>query len=206
RINLNRTKEAVETGADQIAVGCPFCRVMLSDGLTLKQSEGKAREEVEVLDVAQLLLEAVRRGKVEPEVEETEAVVAEAEAATAAAVVTEPEPSPADEANPDSISKTEDVGPAAEASSEGASADHTAGQSVEELNAPHTEGDGVTEDDKAVAAQHNVPVDDAGSATGEAPEGESPAEELRPDGDEAPTEQAARDEEAEAVEDEKPKQ
>ena len=34
RINLNRTTEAVATGADQIAVGCPFCRVMLSDGLT----------------------------------------------------------------------------------------------------------------------------------------------------------------------------
>src|SRR5680860_1477345 len=30
RINLNRTNEAVETGADQIATGCPFCRVMLS--------------------------------------------------------------------------------------------------------------------------------------------------------------------------------
>ena len=34
RININRTEEAVATGADQIAVGCPFCRVMLSDGLT----------------------------------------------------------------------------------------------------------------------------------------------------------------------------
>jgi Fe-S oxidoreductase len=34
RINVNRTAEAVGTGADQIAVGCPFCRVMLSDGLT----------------------------------------------------------------------------------------------------------------------------------------------------------------------------
>ena len=31
---MNRTREAVGTGADQIAVGCPFCRVMLSDGLT----------------------------------------------------------------------------------------------------------------------------------------------------------------------------
>ena len=60
RINLNRTKEAVETGADQIAVGCPFCRVMLSDGLTNQQSKGEAREEVEVLDVAQMLLASVR--------------------------------------------------------------------------------------------------------------------------------------------------
>ncbi len=60
RINLNRTTEAVETGADQIATGCPFCRVMLSDGLTAKQADGSAREEVEVLDVAQLLLASVK--------------------------------------------------------------------------------------------------------------------------------------------------
>ncbi|MDQ3422292.1 MAG: (Fe-S)-binding protein, partial [Actinomycetota bacterium] len=56
RINVNRTNEAVATGADQIATGCPFCRVMLSDGLTAKQADGEARDEVEVLDVAQLLL------------------------------------------------------------------------------------------------------------------------------------------------------
>jgi Fe-S oxidoreductase len=65
RINTNRTTEAVETGADQIAVGCPFCRVMLSDGLTELQADGKAREEVEVLDVAQLLLDSVKRGPAE---------------------------------------------------------------------------------------------------------------------------------------------
>src|SRR3546814_19722472 len=58
--NRNRTTEAVETGADQIATGCPFCRVMLSDGLTAKQADGSAREEVEVLDVAQLLLASVK--------------------------------------------------------------------------------------------------------------------------------------------------
>ncbi len=60
RINVNRTIEAVETGADQIAVGCPFCRVMLSDGLTAQQAKGEAREEVEVLDVAQMLLASVK--------------------------------------------------------------------------------------------------------------------------------------------------
>jgi len=63
RINLNRTEEAVATGAEQIATGCPFCRVMLSDGLTEKQSAGQAREEVEVLDVANLLLASVKRGE-----------------------------------------------------------------------------------------------------------------------------------------------
>ena len=63
RVNENRTAEAVATGADQIAVGCPFCHVMLSDGLTAKQADGTARESVQVADVAQLLLAGVKRGQ-----------------------------------------------------------------------------------------------------------------------------------------------
>ncbi len=62
RINMNRTEEALATGAERIAIGCPFCRVMISDGLTSKQAEGIG-EDVEVVDVAQMLLAAVRRGK-----------------------------------------------------------------------------------------------------------------------------------------------
>ncbi len=62
RINANRTAEAVGTGADKIAVACPFCRVMLSDGLTAAQADGGAGDDVEVVDVAQMLLAAVRRG------------------------------------------------------------------------------------------------------------------------------------------------
>lgn len=62
RINLERTEEAVATGADQIATACPFCTTMLSDGVTAKQSDGTAREEVQVRDVSLLLLDAVRRG------------------------------------------------------------------------------------------------------------------------------------------------
>jgi Fe-S oxidoreductase len=60
RINVNRTAEAVATGADRIATACPFCRIMLSDGLTAQQADGVARDDVEVLDVAQLLLASVR--------------------------------------------------------------------------------------------------------------------------------------------------
>ncbi len=70
RINMNRTEEALATGADRIAIGCPFCRVMLSDGLTALQAQG-AREEVEVVDIAQMLLAAVRRGEPEPVPEPT---------------------------------------------------------------------------------------------------------------------------------------
>jgi Fe-S oxidoreductase len=61
RINNNRADEAVATGADQIGIGCPFCLVMLSDGLTNAQSEGRARADVEVVDVARMLLAAVQR-------------------------------------------------------------------------------------------------------------------------------------------------
>ena len=63
RINDARAQEAIDTGADTIAVGCPFCHVMLSDGLTAKQAEGVARSEVQVQDVAQLLLAAVKRSE-----------------------------------------------------------------------------------------------------------------------------------------------
>ncbi|RYU10796.1 heterodisulfide reductase-related iron-sulfur binding cluster [Nocardioides iriomotensis] len=135
RINLNRTTEALETGADQIATGCPFCRVMLSDGLTAKQADGSAREEVEVLDVAQLLLASVKRAPkpqapAEPAAAEPEPVAA----ATATAVLDRPEEtsesSGTDEAvkaepEPEDVTQTEDtvtepseVGPAAEASEE----------------------------------------------------------------------------------------
>ncbi len=54
RINLNRVDEAIDTGAEEIAVGCPFCRVMVSDGVTGRGAE------VEVLDVAQTLLRSVK--------------------------------------------------------------------------------------------------------------------------------------------------
>ena len=54
RINMNRVDEAIGTGAQEIAVGCPFCRVMISDGVT-----GRAAD-VEVLDVAQALLRTVK--------------------------------------------------------------------------------------------------------------------------------------------------
>ncbi|WP_270888846.1 (Fe-S)-binding protein [Pedococcus sp. 5OH_020] len=60
RINTNRTEEAISTGAERIAIGCPFCRVMISDGLTAAQSEGRG-DNVEVVDVAQMLLAAVKR-------------------------------------------------------------------------------------------------------------------------------------------------
>ncbi|GAA1338253.1 (Fe-S)-binding protein [Saccharothrix algeriensis] len=62
RINVDRVDEALGTAPSKIATGCPFCRVMLTDGVTARQNEGQAGSHVEVVDVAQLLLTAVRRG------------------------------------------------------------------------------------------------------------------------------------------------
>ncbi|MEU4621109.1 (Fe-S)-binding protein [Actinoplanes sp. NPDC023801] len=57
RINVERTEEALATGAKTIAVGCPFCYTMIGDGVTGK---GK-QEEVEVIDVATVLLRSLKQ-------------------------------------------------------------------------------------------------------------------------------------------------
>jgi len=62
RVNLDRVDEAIATGAPAITTGCPFCRVMLTDGLTARDAEGTAGATTDVLDVAQLLLASVKRG------------------------------------------------------------------------------------------------------------------------------------------------
>ncbi|MGH3845475.1 MAG: (Fe-S)-binding protein [Pseudonocardiaceae bacterium] len=66
RVNLDRVDEAIATGSAAIATGCPFCRVMLTDGLTTRDAEGTAANTTEVLDVAQLLLTSVQRGDPAP--------------------------------------------------------------------------------------------------------------------------------------------
>ena len=54
QINLNRVDEALATGVEEVAVACPFCRVMVTDGVAARESQ------VQVLDVAQALLRAVK--------------------------------------------------------------------------------------------------------------------------------------------------
>ncbi len=127
RINVNRTAEAVATGADQIAVGCPFCRVMLSDGLTAQQAKGEAREEVEVLDVAQMLLASVKgevATKLKPGAGSAGAAAPAAKAAPADKAAPSEEVKAEPEAGDDTqtadpentVTATEDAGPAAKAS------------------------------------------------------------------------------------------
>jgi Fe-S oxidoreductase/TM2 domain-containing membrane protein YozV len=55
RINVNRTDEALGTGADVISTACPYCLIMLDDATKSRQAEGSAPESVRVLDVAQVL-------------------------------------------------------------------------------------------------------------------------------------------------------
>ncbi|MDT5204345.1 MAG: hypothetical protein QOD34_981 [Mycobacterium sp.] len=63
RINHERVDEALATGATTVATACPFCRVMITDGVNDRQ-EVAGREGVDVRDVAQLLLESLDRSTV----------------------------------------------------------------------------------------------------------------------------------------------
>ena len=51
RINTNRTKEALDTGAEIIVANCPFCTTMLEDGVKSYEKQN----EVKVLDIVELL-------------------------------------------------------------------------------------------------------------------------------------------------------
>lgn len=53
-INIERTEEALETKASTVAVACPFCLTMMSDGVKSKEKEN----EVKVKDLAELIAEA----------------------------------------------------------------------------------------------------------------------------------------------------
>ncbi|MFX0574119.1 heterodisulfide reductase-related iron-sulfur binding cluster [Nocardia nepalensis] len=102
RINIDRVDEALSTlnGGNEpskIATGCPFCRVMLTDGVTARKDGGEVGQGVEVVDVAQLMLDAIDR--VEPsKLTENLTVVQEPKRAPEPEPVAEPEPAPVAEA------------------------------------------------------------------------------------------------------------
>jgi heterodisulfide reductase subunit D len=52
-INIERAEEAIATGATTIAVACPFCMTMMSDGVKNKEKEGQ----INVKDLAELVVE-----------------------------------------------------------------------------------------------------------------------------------------------------
>ncbi len=55
RINIERSNEALATGASVIAAACPFCNTMLTDGMKNKEKE----DEVQVLDIAELVAASI---------------------------------------------------------------------------------------------------------------------------------------------------
>lgn len=51
RINLERSKDVLESGASVVASNCPFCLTMLSDGVKMNEKE----QDIEVLDLAEII-------------------------------------------------------------------------------------------------------------------------------------------------------
>jgi Fe-S oxidoreductase/nitrate reductase gamma subunit len=61
RVNQERARQVLATGAEVVAVGCPFCTTMLEDGLNATKGE----RDVKVMDIAELMWQAVE-GKSSP--------------------------------------------------------------------------------------------------------------------------------------------
>jgi Fe-S oxidoreductase len=62
RINTERIDEALALDPDTVSTACPYCLVMLGDAVNAKKASGEARQTLEVVDVAQLLVRSVRSG------------------------------------------------------------------------------------------------------------------------------------------------
>jgi Fe-S oxidoreductase len=113
RVNHERVEEALNTDASTIAVACPFCRVMMSDGVG-DRAEAMGKE-AEVLDVAQLLLGSLDKSTVTLPAKGAAAEAAALRAKTAPAkvetapVAPEAAPEPAEAEAP--AAKTETAAP-----------------------------------------------------------------------------------------------
>ncbi|MSP60130.1 MAG: (Fe-S)-binding protein [Myxococcales bacterium] len=55
RVNRNRTDEILATGAQIAAVACPYCTIMITDGV----KDAGAEERIEVLDIAEVLIRSI---------------------------------------------------------------------------------------------------------------------------------------------------
>ncbi len=55
RINIERTNEALDTGATVVAAACPFCNTMLTDGVKSREKEN----DIAVLDIAEIIAQSM---------------------------------------------------------------------------------------------------------------------------------------------------
>jgi Fe-S oxidoreductase len=60
RINEERIEEALALNPDTVSTACPYCMVMLGDAINAKKAAGQAKQSLEVIDVAQLLVRSVK--------------------------------------------------------------------------------------------------------------------------------------------------
>ncbi|MEN9793243.1 MAG: hypothetical protein RL330_1321, partial [Actinomycetota bacterium] len=60
KVNDERAQEAISTGASRVATACPFCYIMLDDGV---KAAGVDEDTVKVADIAIHLLEAIENGE-----------------------------------------------------------------------------------------------------------------------------------------------
>ena len=60
QVNVERSQELLATGASRIATACPFCYIMIDDGV---KGEGVDEDQVKVADIAMHVLDAVERGE-----------------------------------------------------------------------------------------------------------------------------------------------
>ena len=59
KVNTERARELIDTGAQRVATACPFCYIMLDDGV----KENGAGDDVLVQDISMHLLEAIEAGE-----------------------------------------------------------------------------------------------------------------------------------------------
>ncbi|MEJ6512463.1 MAG: heterodisulfide reductase-related iron-sulfur binding cluster [Acidimicrobiales bacterium] len=64
QINIERSQELLRTGATKIAVACPFCYIMIDDGV---KAQGIGEDQVKVADISMHILDALERSEAEAE-------------------------------------------------------------------------------------------------------------------------------------------
>jgi Fe-S oxidoreductase len=62
RVNNNRADEILATGAEAVAVACPFCTIMVTDGVKARNAE----EKIQILDVAEVVAKSLAKRKQHP--------------------------------------------------------------------------------------------------------------------------------------------